>query len=70
MGDRIADVIQFPVAPRLCFDCENALLAPGGIFCGVYQQEIHNEREAEKCDEYSPPRTGPVFIIKGGAEAP
>lgn len=59
-------VIHFPVK-RLCFDCENALIGPGGVFCGVYQEHIWNEKVAEECEEYEPPHYGPVTIINGGS---
>lgn len=47
-------VVDLPVKPRRCGDCENALFGPGGVYCRAYHEDIWNERIAEECELWEP----------------
>ena len=38
----------------LCSDCKNAFLGISGVFCRVFNEDIHNEYVAEECPEWNP----------------
>lgn len=58
------DVIQLRVTHRpTCADCREALFGLGGVYCRLFQEDIHNEHVAVECEEFEPNPSGEAEII-------
>lgn len=46
-------VIELPLEPRSCLDCEYVALNAAGSFCELFREPLDSEA-ADDCDGYTP----------------
>lgn len=61
MGE--SNVIDFPLKPPICDNCDHASFSGHGIFCLEHREEIWNAQVAEDCESFLPLPTHFARII-------
>lgn len=50
----MGNITHLKLRPKICGDCEQALLGSSGVYCRLYQEDIWDERVAEECENFEP----------------